>query len=161
MARTPTFWAAVNSQFSAETFVLLMEMWGGGLAERVCLANNTQDVVSGGVTYVGFPFKWSLAARAGQVITVQCEVQNVDRAIWSQIETITGRPRLRYTLVALSEPDAVIWRQHLLRAAKATVTDTTVSLQVAALDTGTEPAYGGLRATPDVLPGMALISGVN
>uniref|UniRef100_UPI003BA98BB0 DUF1833 family protein n=1 Tax=Stappia sp. TaxID=1870903 RepID=UPI003BA98BB0 len=147
--------SAANAAQTDEVFLVLLEIDHPQLTEPVRLVSNTEDVVSNGDTYVGFPFEISLFNEDDQTPRAQIRVQNVDRRIGEVVRSLRSVASVAVSVVLASDPDTIEldWIQAELRDVEGDAIS--VSATIAGQDYTTEP-WPVTRATSDILPGLFL-----
>lgn len=150
-----TLISAANAAQTGEVFLVLLVIDHPQLTEPVRLVNNTENVVSNGKTYVGFPFEFTLFNEDDQTPRAQLRVQNVDRRIGEVVRSLRSVASVAISLVLASDPDTVEldWIQAELRDVEGDAI--AVSATVAGHDYTVEP-WPVRRATSDILPGLFL-----
>ena len=101
---------ALFAQETGEVFLCLLTISHPALAGPICVVNNTQDIVSRGVTYIAFPFDIILPdEREDQLPQVQLSIQNVDRRIALAVRSLPPGTQASVSLevVLASSPDTV------------------------------------------------------
>jgi len=99
---------AVFAQETGEVFLILLEILHADLPAPIRVVNNSVSIVSGGDTYLPFPFEIDLPSDTDDVITTaRLTISNVDRQIVSAVRSITTSPIATITIVLASSPDTV------------------------------------------------------
>lgn len=98
---------AVFAQQTGEVFVVLLELEHPSFAGVIRVCANDRPIVSGGYTYVPFPFEVVLPDDTEEgVPRVTLRIDNVDRRIVSEIRDVTsGTILVRLAVVLASSPD--------------------------------------------------------
>lgn len=97
--------AAIFSPQTGEVFLILMTITHPAV-EPIRVACNTQDVVSNGQTFPGFPFEITLPdEQEDRQPFMQLRITNVDRRIVQAVRTMTSPPTVRVDIVLASQPD--------------------------------------------------------
>lgn len=150
------FRTAIEAQYSNVPVLLLLKLEHERLATPIYLANNTEDVVSNGITYVGFPFELTRPGEeeeSGQSLG-KIAVQNVDRAIGAAVLELDGPITFTLQVVTNDDPDDVEFElQHLVLR---NVSGDAMTLQAdigIRYDLSTVP-FPGIRATKARTPGL-------
>lgn len=110
MPRTLSSTAAIaaNAQATGEVFVVLLELDHPALAEPIRVADNSEDVVSGGETFVAYPFALVLPDDDGEKLPqAAVRIDNVDRVISDQLRALVTAPTAVVRVVLASQPDTV------------------------------------------------------
>jgi hypothetical protein len=108
MARTLSTLArqAIFAQEMKEVFLLLLTINEATLPDPIRVANNTRDIVSGGETFVGFPFAITLPdERDDGIPQMTLRIDNVSRSIVQALRTITSPPTIQLDVVLADSPD--------------------------------------------------------
>jgi len=147
--------SAANASETTEVFIVLLKIDHYDLSVPIRLANNTEDVISNGFTYIGFPFEAILFNEDEQTPRAQIRVQNVDRRIGQVIRSLTNAPTLSVSVVLASDPDVIEldWLNTELVNIDGNVID--VTGDIVGPDYTTEP-WPSRRATANYLPGLFL-----
>lgn len=137
-----------------DAYLILAELSHEALGgQPLRFANNTEDVISNGATYIGFPFDVTLPGDEEGPPRGKIAIQNVDRRIGITIRGLSSPPRLRLMVVLASDPDTVwldykhFWFRNIRMDALHVEGD------VDSWDFATEP-WPNRRATADRFPGL-------
>lgn len=95
----------LNLQESGAAVIAFLTITSDDLAEPICVAGDGVDYVRGGVTYIGFPFKFGLLTDEEGAPRCQIEVQNVDRKIGDALRALSSPARLKLELISADEFD--------------------------------------------------------
>lgn len=150
-----TFRQAVEAAYSSEAVIVLARIEHERLNEPLLLASNTEDVVSNGETFTGFPFElsWPDEGGDGQALG-SVSIQNVDREIGSAVLKLDGPVTISLYVVLASDPDtieieALDLSLRTVNGDALTITgDIGIRYDLATID------YPGLRATQARCPGL-------
>lgn len=105
---TPNAVRSINSLETGNAFWFLVTIRHDDLPAPYYFVNNTTDVVSQGITYVGYPFELTLAVDDGTTMpAVSITFDNVDRELIELIRTLPSSPRLDLQLVLSNALDTV------------------------------------------------------
>jgi hypothetical protein len=110
MARTLSTLArqAVFAQETKEVFLLLLTLDQATLPDPIRVANNTRDIVSGGETFVGYPFAITLPdEREDSIPQMTLRIDNVNRSIVQALRSITSSPTIQLDVVLADSPDTL------------------------------------------------------
>ena len=105
--------SAVNARVNADRIVTLFEIHHadldpGEFPDGILLTNLGTDVVSNGVTYLSFPFKWRRPhKRHNSLPGVPVQFGNVDKRITIALKPLQGTPTVTIKTVMESSPDTV------------------------------------------------------
>tara|TARA_R110000868_G_scaffold31576_3_gene115602 strand:- start:1829 stop:2302 length:474 start_codon:yes stop_codon:yes gene_type:complete len=140
---------------ASEPFFVLLEITHADLAVPVRVVNDTQNMTSNGVEFIGCPFNVTLPDDvAGQMPSAQLEVDNIGRDLTQWLEFSRGGQgaRCRIMQVMRSDPDTVEFDM-TLDLTNMKITNETVSGSLGFENmlnrTGTIPTF-----TPQNAPGL-------
>jgi hypothetical protein len=138
-----------------EPFLVLLEITHADLAVPVRVVNDTQNMTSNGIEYIGCPFNVTLPDDvAGQMPQAQLEVDNIGRDLTQWLEYSRGGQgaRCRIMQVMRSDPNAIEFDM-TLDLTNMKITNETVSgslgFENMLYRTGTIPTF-----TPQNAPGL-------
>lgn len=139
----------------ADGILVLLEMTAPSFGATLRLVNDTRDWISGGQTYVGFPFRFKAPNDvAGQVPRAQLEIDNVGREMTADLEGLQPNEVIIATIriADKADPDAIFQEMPL------PVTRVSVNAAVVTADCGVDyvmrQSMVKLRANPHTLPGI-------
>lgn len=96
------------AQDTDEVWLVLVTIDHDDLIEPIRVVNNTEDVLSGGDTYIAFPFDVTLPdAREDAPPRARLIIDNVSREIGEAIRTITSAPGVTLEVVRAADPDTI------------------------------------------------------
>lgn len=99
---------AMLAQQTSEVFVPLLRIEHPDLAEPICLAYNTEQVVRTDGTYQPYAFKINLPKQMeDETPTLTVTIDNTDLVINDKIRTLVGKPAVTFMVVLASSPDTV------------------------------------------------------
>jgi len=147
------FLSTVHSQESGNVLSLLIEIRHPSISTPIRLCDNTEDLVSGGNTYTGFPFEMTLFQEDGQTPRASIRIQNVDRRIGDAVERLTTRPTMDVAIVVSDSPDDFEFDWQQMELASVNGNAIAVTGEITGVDYTSEP-WPYLRATQDALPGL-------
>lgn len=102
--------AAAFASETKEVFLFLLTLDHATLPEPIRVVNDYAYVVSGGFTYVAFPFEIVLPAQRDDQIPVgQIKVDNSDRRIVRAVRSVEGPMKATLQIILASQPDTVEW----------------------------------------------------
>jgi hypothetical protein len=110
MARTlsQTAIRSQNAQQTDEVWLVLLTIEHNNMPEAIRVVNNTEDIVSRGLTYTAFPFDFELPNEdADNPATVRLRIDNVDRRVVQAVRSITSPPMVTIDVVLASSPNTV------------------------------------------------------
>lgn len=144
--------AEVNA---TEAPLILLEINHPQLTQPVRVVNDTQDLLSNGNTYVGFPFRCVLPDDfENQLPKARLNIDNVSRDLMYWIETSGGGQGSTATFkqVMRSNPDLIEWSIQM------SLFNVNVTMQEISAELGFENLFGkpaiSLRYTPTTSPGL-------
>lgn len=144
--------AEVNA---TEAPLILLEISHPQLTQPVRVVNDTQDLLSNGNTYVGFPFRCVLPDDfENQLPKARLAIDNVSRDLMYWIETTGGGQGSTATFkqVMRSNPDLIEWSIQM------SLFNVNVTMQEISAELGFENLFGkpaiSLRYTPTTSPGL-------
>ena len=145
---------AIFAQETGEVFLMLITISHAALSPSLRFVGNTQDVVSRGDTYLGWPFRIALPAEFDdQLPTVQLQIDNVDRRIMEGVRALTSAPAVTLEVVLASAPDTVEAGPFAFTLKAADYDALVISGTLAFEDVLNEP-YPQYAFTPGSFPGL-------
>lgn len=135
--------------------LLLVELSAPSFGAALRLANDTDDWVSNGQTYIGFPFRFTLPDDvSGQSPRAQLVVDNVGRSLTEDLEGLQPNEVVtaRVLVTDRHAPD-IIEHTLVLPLTRVTVTQATVTADCG-VDYIMRQQAVRLRANPFTLPGI-------
>ncbi|WP_226426530.1 DUF1833 family protein [Xanthomonas sp. MWU16-30325] len=133
----------------------LLEMTAPSMGAVLRIANDTEDWVSNGNTYMGYPFRFAPPAdSAGDTPRAQLEVDNVGRGITDDLERVQPNEVVmcRVLITDRTQPD-VIARRFYLPMTRVRAAGPLITAQIGA-DFFMRQQAVKLRANPHTLPGI-------
>jgi hypothetical protein len=105
---TSTALASANAQQTDEVWLVLLTIQHNDLEQPIRVVNNTEQIVSRGQTYVGFPFDFELPGEdADSPSKARLRIDNVDRRIVEVVRRISSPPLVTLEVILASAPDTV------------------------------------------------------
>jgi hypothetical protein len=159
MARGLTLQAIRESQRENgdDVFLVLLHIDTGvdGPDRHIYLVNNTESVVSNGVTYIACPFSISLPdTNDVSVSASQITIDNVDTRIWQGLRALTGDAAWAALMVVMaSEPDNIVIYADWLRLREAEGTNQEIRVKML-VDSVWQLGYPRYDFDPSQNPGM-------
>jgi hypothetical protein len=99
---------AVFAQETKEVFLLLLTITHAAIPDPIRVANNTQAIISGGETFVGYPFAITLPdEREDGIPQMSLRIDNVSRSIVQALRSITSAPSIQLDVVLADQPDTL------------------------------------------------------
>ena len=157
MARTlPTaVVTAVNSQTTTRAFLVLLEITHSDL-DTFYLVNNTENITSGGNTYIAFPFAVTLPpddpglqVRARLTLSHVTTELNILRTLAGQRE----RPAFKLEVIDASAPNTILQSVSGLVAASVTYNADAMNIDLTIDNFLTEP-FPSATFSPSTFPGI-------
>jgi hypothetical protein len=155
MSRTlsTTLVEAVLSQETKEIYLILLTISSDDLSYDLRFVNNYEDVVSGGETFLGFPFQISLPHdEERRLPSVKLIIDNVAREIIDEIRTLTTPPTVQMDIILASDPDTIEDGPYILTLREANWDRLTISGRLQGDDILNQK-YGE-QFTPQNAPGL-------
>ena len=139
----------------ADGILVLLEMTAPSFGATLRLVNDTRDWISGGQTYIGFPFRFKLPNDvAGQVPRAQLEIDNVGREMTADLESLQPNEIITATIRIADKADP----ETIFQTIPLPVTRVSVTPAVVTADCGVDyimrQAAVKLRGNPHTLPGI-------
>lgn len=145
--------AQIYSQESGDPFLTLVTLSHGDF-DDIRLVNNTEDIVSNGLTYTAFPMKIGLPKDDGETTReVTIEFDNVALDLISEIRTVTDFINVKLEMVLASIPDAVQISFEELKIQSLTYNKSRVSARLF-LDNFLGTELSSEKYTPTNFPGL-------
>jgi hypothetical protein len=105
---SPAALASANAQSTDEVWLVLLTIEHNEIDSPIRVVNNTEDIVSRGQTYIGFPFDFELPGEDADAPTkARLRIDNVDRRIVEAVRTISSPPLVTLEVILASAPDTV------------------------------------------------------
>ncbi len=99
---------AIFAQETDEVFLMLLTINHSDLAAPVYVANNTENIVSNGNTFLGYPFRFELPGEDSESLsTVNLVITNVDKLLVEGVRAIGTPLDVKLQVVLASDPDTV------------------------------------------------------
>lgn len=92
---------------SSDVYLILIEISHATLGTPLRFANNTENIVSNGNTFTGFPFEIEIPGDENGPPRGRITIQNVDRKIGMAVRELTTPPRIRLQAVLASDLNTV------------------------------------------------------
>lgn len=129
MPRSLTLAALRESQkeHGTDPFLVLLTIEVDSPGDWIYIVNNTENIVSRGVTYVGCPFEIALPDINDHTSSdATLTVDNVDPRIWQGIRMLNSAPNTVLEVILASQPDDVMLRTEGLRLREAAATSQSI-----------------------------------
>jgi hypothetical protein len=98
---SPAALASANAQSTDEVWLVLLTIEHNEIDAPIRVVNNTEDIVSRGQTYIGFPFDFELPGEDADAPT------KARRRIVEAVRTISSPPLVTLEVILASAPDTV------------------------------------------------------
>lgn len=99
--------ASQNAQETGEVWLVLLTITAEGM-QPLRVVNNNQDVVSGGNTFIAFPFEIELPSEEPDSPSgARLRIDNVDKRIVEAIRSISSPPSVTLQVVLASQPNTI------------------------------------------------------
>lgn len=142
----------IQAQQSGEVFLTLLELSYEG-ADTIYLVNNYQNIVSNGITYYAFPFKFTLPEETETARKATIVIDNIDTTIGAFVlEAGKTNITVLIKIIMANTPDVYELIQEFTLK-HAVVTRSTVSGELSYMDY-MQDAFPKLRKTPSTFPGI-------
>lgn len=99
--------AAANAQFTDKVWLMLLQISHATLPTPIRVVNNTEDIVSGGNTYLKAAFDMPMPDDTEDSPSVQIVIDNVDRAIVDSARSISSPATVTLSVVLSDTPDVI------------------------------------------------------
>jgi hypothetical protein len=145
--------AALTAQESGEVLVMLLTFSHPALPTPIRVSSDSQNTVSGGVTYLPFPFQIGMPDdSADQMPQAQITIDAIDRSFITALRLIPDAPTITMVFVLASQPDTIeaSWTFMMRDVAYDAFSITGVLSYEQVLD---EP-YPGDQVTPSTMPAV-------
>ncbi len=153
-ALSNTLRQAINSQETAEVFLILLTIDHDDLLEPIRVSNDIVDTVSNGESFIALPFQLELpnddengSPRA------KLTIDNVDRQIVLAVRSISTAPNMNVKIVLASDPDTIEAEFPNFKFTNISYNQLTVSGDVTVEDFMLEPFPAG-NFNPSEFPGI-------
>ena len=98
--------ASMHAVSTAEVWLVLLTLSASGM-QTIRVVNNNENVISGGNTFLAFPFEISLPSEdSDSPPRAYLRIDNVDRQIVAAVRALTVTPEVRIDVIRASAPDA-------------------------------------------------------
>lgn len=107
-ALSPALLAQLFAPQSNDPYLTLVTLSHSSFAADICLVNNSEDIVSRGITYSRFPMRIKLPVddgESGREVTI--EFDNVSLELIDELRTVTDSIGVKLELILASIPDDV------------------------------------------------------
>ena len=145
---------AAMAQQTDEVLVVLLKFDQDAWSSPVYVCNNSQNVISGGQTYLTFPFEISLPdQKDGKEPTSSVSISLIDQQLVVLLRSIQEPPTVTLSVVLASTPNTIEYGPIDLTATDVKITKDTASMSLRFDPFGAEP-FPWMRFTPEYFPGM-------
>lgn len=151
---SPELLAQIFSQESNDPYLTLATFSHPSFAEDFTIVNNTEDIVSRGITFSAFPFKMRLPVDDGETVrTFALEMDNVSLDFLKQIRSVISPISVKLEMILASMPDEVQVSQEDLEIQSTTYNDSKISANLI-LDNFLNTELSSERYGPTNFPGI-------
>lgn len=99
--------ASMHAQETGEVWLVLLTITNPGIT-TIRVVNNTENIVSRGNTFIGFPFEIELPGQdPDSPSSARLRIDNVDKQIVEAVRSISTPPLVTIEVVLASQPDTV------------------------------------------------------
>ena len=153
LATTAKFWEQVAKLVAIDEAAMLMTLDHHSFLEPVHIVNDTVDLVSRGVTYIGWPCKFRLPGDGEKAKSAEVTFQNVGLEVGDAVKKAKGDISLFFDCVLRDEPDDSVYDHGGLKLRNVQVGDTSVRAEIVGHGNESQP-WPATRSTPDRCPGL-------
>lgn len=140
----------------SDLHLVLLEITHPDLADPIRVVNNTENIISNGVTYAGFPFEISLPeSNETAPPRATLTISNVGREIGQVIRSIVSPPFVAIRVIRQQTPDVIEVEHSGMRLSGVTYNAQTVSGDLVREDFVREP-YPAITYSPADFNGLGL-----
>jgi hypothetical protein len=150
---TSAFWEAMSFSASDEDFVVLATISHPSIAPPIRVVSDTQDLVSNGETFIGFPFEFALPTDSDSPPKGRIRIQNVDRRIGQVVLSLSTAVDLQLDVVLRSDPNTLQVSYKNLKLRNITGDAIALEGEIGVQDYSTIP-WPRIKATRALLPGL-------
>lgn len=135
-------------------FLVLLTIVTMPEAANINIVNNTEDIVSRGVTFIGCPFSLALPDSTDHTVeSAEITVDNVDTRIWQGVRSLLRPIEIILEVIMADTPDQVLISTTGLVLREASANDKTISGKLV-VDTVWQMGYPAHDFDPSQNPGM-------
>lgn len=130
MPRSLTLQAVRQSikEHGEDPFLVLLTIEVDAPGEKIYIVNNTEDIVSRGVTFIGCPFSLSLPdINDTSLAETSLTIDNVDPRIWQGVRMLNTAPMILMEVILASDPDTPMLATTGLRLREASANTTSIT----------------------------------
>jgi hypothetical protein len=99
---------AIFAQETGEVFLMLLTINHSDLGSPIYVVNNTEDVVSNGNTFLGYPFYFELPGEDAESLSqVNLTITNVDKLLVAGVCSIATPLDVKLQVVLASDPNVI------------------------------------------------------
>ena len=99
---------AIFTQETDEVFLMLLTINHSDLGSPIYVVNNTEDVVSNGNTFLGYPFYFELPGEDAESLSqVTLTITNVDKLLVAGVRSIATPLDVKLQVVLASDPNTI------------------------------------------------------
>lgn len=156
MARTLSNSAmqAAMAQSTDEVWVTLLDIEHPDFPATIRVCDNTENIVSGGNTYIAFPFRFAAPSdEEEREPKATLSISNVDQSIIDDIRSILSPPIITAYAVLASSPNSIEYGPLKLKADSVNYDAQNITLQLG-FDAFADEPTGWIKYSPEYFPGM-------
>ena len=105
---SPAATQAGHAEQTDKVWIVLLEIAAVGLTTPIRVANDNQDVIHQGWTFIGYPFEVELPPESqDRPMIARIRIDNTERLIVDQVRTIAEPHSVTLRVVLADQPDAI------------------------------------------------------
>ena len=144
---------ATSTLIADDIGIFLVTIDHPDLAEPLAVASANLDVVSRGVTFIGWPMYYKVPSKGGGQKRGSIAIENVDERKGRVIRGLKGRISIFMEYISREAPDEVLWDHGGLHLRNVSGNSEFITAEVVGHGDESQP-FPAARATPDVTPGV-------
>lgn len=152
MALSSAAIASMHAEDTDEVWLVLLTISHDDLDAPIRVVNNTEDIVSDGLTYIALPFELELPDQGERPGEARIRIDNVNRAIVEAVRTIQAPPNVAFKIILASQPDVIEYEHSGLTLRDVTYDVASVQGYLRYEDLTSEPVADTI--TPSRFPGL-------
>ena len=99
---------AMTAQETGEVLLYLLALSHPTMVTPMYFVNNTEAIVSGGISYQAYPFDVMIPDDTEEISTIKLTIDNIDRRIVEAIRRIDAPAKFTLSMIMASEPDTLL-----------------------------------------------------
>lgn len=116
-----------QKEHGSDPFLVLLTLEIESSGEYIYIVNNTENILSRGVDFIGCPFSIALPDVSDYMISdATLTVDNVDTRIWKGVRMLDSAPWVTLEVVLASAPDDVVFTATGFRLREASATSQSI-----------------------------------